>query len=76
MNPIIQLIMLTLSSKTISPKNDLKRKEEGFVDKHYSTILSILFLILAVLCMCLFLAICFHIGGTESGHWYNNHSLA
>lgn len=76
MNPIIQLIILTLSSKTISPKNDLKRKEESFVDKHYSTILSILFLILAVLCMCLFLAICFHIGGTESGQWYNNHSLA
>lgn len=69
---ILQLLKLILTTFIIPKPSPVRlEKKRGFADRYRSIILSILFVILLILLMGLFLAICFHVGGTESGVYYN-----
>lgn len=79
MNPLFSHLLILFSKNSYKPPVRLeKRKEEGFMDRHYETILKILFIILLVLLILLigtvFVLFVIHgqaITGTEANLWYN-----
>lgn len=68
MNPI--LLFLNNFWEIREPRTNL-RKNESFWEQYGTIILSIGIPVLLVLAIIIFLLICIHIGGTESGLWYN-----
>lgn len=79
MSPVFLWLLMLFSNNTSSNQSPrLEKKEEGFIGRHYETILIILFLILIVLLICLigtiFILIVLHgqtLTGTEANLYYN-----
>lgn len=71
---ILLLNLLTLTS--FNNKKDepvrLAKKEESWLQRNHDKIMVILTSIILVLCFLIFILICFIVGGTESGKYYNH----
>ena len=79
MNPLFLRLLILFNNNTSnqSPVR-LDKKEEGFMDRHYETILKFLFIVLILLCILLvgtvFVLFVIHgqaITGTEANIYYN-----
>ena len=79
MNPLFLRLLILFNNNTSnqSPVR-LQKKEEGFMGRHYETILKILFIVLILLCILLvgtvFVLFVIHgqaITGTEANIYYN-----
>ena len=78
MNPLFLRLLILFSKNSTKPPIRLeKRKDEGFIGRHYESIMKILFIILIVLLILLvgtvFILFVLHgasITGTESNMWY------
>ena len=78
MNPLFLRLLILFNNNPNHPPTRLEKKEDNFMDRHYETILKILFIILLVLLILLvgtvFVLFVIHgqaITGTEANIYYN-----
>ena len=78
MNPLFLRLLILFNNNPNHPPTRLEKKEEGFMDRHYETILKFLFIVLILLCILLvgtvFVLVVLHgqsITGTEANLYYN-----
>lgn len=77
MNPLFSFLLILFSNTSNQSPVRLQKKEEGFMDRHYETILKFLFIVLILLCILLvgtvFVLFVIHganITGTEANGFY------
>lgn len=71
---LIRILLLTIFTGLTTKKNEpvrLYKKEESWLQRNHDKIMVILTSIILILCLLIFILICFMIGGTESGRYYN-----